>query len=367
MRSTLEAIRAHPTLNLQLVVTGMHLDRTHGRSLDVIRREGWHVDARVPWRRGTGAGDTAAHTGLAMAGLARTFDRLRPDIVLVAGDRVEAFAAAAAAHVGGRILAHVHGGDRALGQVDDALRHAVTKLAHMHFPATRQSARRIERLGEDAWRIHRVGSPGVDGLRATAAGWDEVAAAFPGLRRRRFAVLVLHPTDADERAEERRAKTVLRTTAAAGFDQVVIVYPNNDPGAGGILRCWDALPAAAGGGARFFPRRDIPRRLFLGLMREAAAMVGNSSSGIIEAASFGTPVIDVGPRQLGRERSGNVTSVPFTGPAIVRALAHVWNDGTPIRRRARNVYGGDGAGAAIARVLGRVRVDDRLRRKLIRY
>src|SRR5205085_3946625 len=136
---------------------------------------------------------TAQATGDAMAGLARAFEELQSDIVLVVGDRVEAFAGAAAGHVSGRVVAHVHGGDRAAGQVDDSLRHAITKLAHVHFPATRQSEQRLLRLGEDRWRVHRVGSPGIDGIKAAAAAWPAVRAAFPGLERRKYALVVLHP------------------------------------------------------------------------------------------------------------------------------------------------------------------------------
>src|SRR5207253_7529082 len=112
---------------------------------------------------------TARATGAATAALARAFDELKADVVLVAGDRVEPFAAAAAGHLSGRVVAHVHGGDRAAGQADDSLRHAITKLAHIHFPATRQSAARIRKLGENAWRIFRAGTPGIDQIRTTAA------------------------------------------------------------------------------------------------------------------------------------------------------------------------------------------------------
>src|SRR5204863_9922996 len=114
---------------------------------------------------------SSAATGLAIAGLTGAFEKLQTDVVLVVGGRVEAFAAATAGHLSGRVVAHVHGGDRALGQVDDALRHTITKLAHVHFPATAGAAERIERLGEDRWRIPRAGSPGIDGIVADAFPW----------------------------------------------------------------------------------------------------------------------------------------------------------------------------------------------------
>ena len=347
MRTTLTAIDAHPKLQLQLVVTGMHLDGRHGRSVDQIRRGGWfdRCDVeQVPWR-----GDLATATGRATAGIGEALGRLRSDVVLVVGDRVEAFAGATAGHLGGRIVAHVHGGDRALGQVDDALRHAISKLAHVHFPATAASAGRLRRLGEDRWRIQRVGSPGIDGIASEAA--KERTAG-------RFALVVLHPIEADDAAERRRAEQLLAGVLRGGVDSVVIVYPNNDPGAAGVIACWGAL----GAGVRV--ERDLPRARFLGLLRDAAVLVGNSSSGIIEAASFGTPVVDVGARQRGRECGENVAHVEHAERAIAAAVRAAVRHG---RFAKRNLYGGRGTGRKIAEVLASVRVDQRLRRKLIAY
>src|SRR4051794_22495952 len=127
----------------------MHLDRSRGQSLDTIRETGLRVDETIPWKTPKSMSENATRTGQAIMGISGALDRLDPQIVLIVGDRVEAFAAATAAHLSGRIVAHVHGGDRALGQVDDALRHAITKLSHLHFPATRASAARIAKLGEN--------------------------------------------------------------------------------------------------------------------------------------------------------------------------------------------------------------------------
>ncbi|HEY8667123.1 MAG TPA: UDP-N-acetylglucosamine 2-epimerase [Tepidisphaeraceae bacterium] len=374
MGGVLRAIQKHPRLSLQLVVTGMHLDRRHGRSVDQIMREGWRIDQIIPWRgaaAGAGAVEMAGSTGRAITAMASAFARLKSDIVLVVGDRVEAFAAAAAGHISGKVVAHVHGGDRALGQVDDSLRHAITKLAHVHFPATAASAERIGKLGEDAWRIHRVGSPGVDGIEKEAASRGALPQRFGELTPRRYALLVLHPADADEAVEYRRAKAVLRAVETSGFEQIVIVHPNNDPGTGGIQRCWTEAakrPAGSRHSAKTVViERDISRPLFLGLLRDAAVLAGNSSSGIIEAASFGTPVVNIGPRQLGRERSGNVIDVTYAAAAMRRALQSIWNHGSPRRAPSSNIYGGRGVGRKISGILGRIRLDGRMKRKLIAY
>jgi UDP-hydrolysing UDP-N-acetyl-D-glucosamine 2-epimerase len=358
MRRALIAIRDHPKLTLQTVATGMHLDRRRGRSLDLIARDGFRVDRVVGWKTSDDPDGTAVATGRATGALAAVFGELRSDIVLIAGDRVEAFAAASAAHISGRIVAHVHGGDRALGIVDDSLRHAITKLAHLHFPATKLAAQRIRRMGEDGWRVHRVGSPGIDGFdRDAVSSSVEIAGVAPS----RFALLVLHPADVDDVLECRRARMVLRETCRVGFDRVVIVYPNNDPGSGGIVRCWDKSATVN------IAFRNLDRGRFLTLLRDAAVLVGNSSSGIIEAASFGTPVVDIGHRQLGRERSRNVKHVEYHPAAIRDALGRIWNRGHPRRWWGINVYGRSGSAGRIASVLATVKLDNRLRRKLIAY
>ena len=365
MRSTMRAIQSHPDLHLQLVVTGMHLDAKHGRSIDVMRREGWTVDAIVPWRGASNDPDaTAAAMGVAVAGLAKSFRTLQPDVVLVCGDRVEAFAGAAAANVGQRVVAHVHGGDKAQGQVDDALRHAITKLAHVHFAATKQSAARIGKLGEVPSRIHVVGAPGLDGITEEPLTLMELRRVIPDLRKHFFALVVLHPDEPSEEIAFDRASMLLRAVQKIPYEQIVIVAPNNDPGAAGIFRAWETGSRRA---KKVTLHRDLPRHAFLALLRDAAVLVGNSSAGIIEAASFGTPVVNVGPRQLGRERSGNVTDVPYSEAAIRKALTKLWNRGKSLRFTGRNVYGADGAGERIASILGRITLDDSLRRKLITY
>jgi GDP/UDP-N,N'-diacetylbacillosamine 2-epimerase (hydrolysing) len=354
MRPVLMAIAAHPRLKLQIVATGMHLDRQRGRSLASIEADRWKLDATVPW---TGSA-LAAATGSAIEKLSRTLARLNTDIVLVVGDRVEAFAGAVAGCLDGRLIAHVHGGDRALGQVDDSLRHAVSKLAHLHFPATRQSAARLLKLGEDPWRIHHVGSPGIDGIVRAAASRTELAKQFPLLISRKYALLVLHPVDSDEGLEHRRAKDLLAGTLAAGLEQVVIIYPNNDPGSPGIIRAWKE----AAGDKRCVIRPNVERNIFLGLLRDAHVIVGNSSSGIIEAASFGTPAINVGPRQLGRECSPTVRHFSYNRSAMRLAVAQARHG-----RTNANIYGSGSTGRKIAIILGRLTLDDRLRRKLITY
>jgi GDP/UDP-N,N'-diacetylbacillosamine 2-epimerase (hydrolysing) len=354
MRTTLAAVRRQRGLTLQILATGTHLSHPHGYTVDAIRGDGFAVDAAVDWNSAGEPRDLPVQTAAASGGIAAELNRLDPDVVLVVGDRVEAFGGAVAGHLGGRIVAHVHGGDRALGQVDDCLRHAITKLSHVHFPATRQSRERLMRMGEDPWRVFLTGSPGLDGIR-------EAARPVKPARVRRSAVLVLHPTGTDNAEEFERTQTVHSAAMKIGFDGIAVIASNNDPGSAGIARYWEnAAPGVA-------VYANVGRAQFLGMIRDAAVLIGNSSSGIIEAASFGTPVVDIGDRQSGRERSGNVVHVPFVQRAIAMALEAIWNDGRPMRWRGSNVYGGSGAGRKIAERLASLVIDDRLRRKVIAY
>ena len=185
----------------------------------------------------------------------------------------------------------------------------------------------------------------------------------------RFALLAYHPTADDDELERQRAGAVLHAFSPAaavcppgvGIDRLVVIYPNNDPGSAGIVRQYDEWAAAL---THVHFARDVPRPVFLGLMRDAAVMAGNSSAGVIEAASFGTPVVDVGPRQKGRERSANVVHCGHRRAAIRRAVRAALTAG---RFPGPNVYGGGGAGVKIANALAEVKIDERLRRKLIRY
>lgn len=355
MQRTLHALSADRRLKLQIIATGMHLDDARGRSIDQIRAAGFKVDAIVPWDKHS----LAVATGLASAGIATALKQLGSDVVLVVGDRVEAFAAASAGHLSGLAVAHVHGGDRALGQVDDALRHAITKLSHVHLAATRQSAARLKKLGEDDWRIHTVGSPGIDNIVQDAAPFESLNLPWPA---NCYALMVLHPTDQDAIEEFRRAKMIGDALLKTGSLNVLAVYPNNDPGSTGILKFLRSVRSN-----RFESFGNLERAQFLSCLRSAAFLIGNSSAGIIEAASFGTRVIDIGQRQRGRLCSGNVQHVEFEPAALRAAISAVWNGKTARRSRCKNIYGGQATARQIAKLLAEVKIDTRLLRKLIAY
>jgi len=361
LRSTLEAIRAHPKLKLQLVVTGMHLLRKFGHTVDDIVRDGWRIDARVKMQAGSdGPADQALGLSRGIAGIARFLERGNADVVVVLGDRIEAMAGALAAVTTGRVLAHIHGGDVAPGDFDDTLRHAITKLAHVHFVATRKSLRRVLRLGETPERVHLVGAPGLDrlGQLITAADPRTGSRGKDHLCPPR-ALVVQHPCGRTAAVERRVTENVLRAVRTAGLRQM-IVYPNSDRGHRGIIQAIERHASANGDDVQ--PVRSLPHDDYLRALLHADVLVGNSSSGIIEAPFAGTPSVDVGLRQAGREPGGSSvihTDESFSSihGALRRALKK-----RP-RLGGRSVYGDGHAGQRIAHLLGTFPLTPTLTRK----
>lgn len=370
LRTVLRAIDRHPKLELQLIVTGMHLLRKFGHTIDRIRADGWRIDAQV--RMQTGRDDAygeAEATGRGVQGMARALRRLGSDVVLVVGDRLEAFAGAAAGLCARRFVAQIHGGDRALGDLDDSLRHAITKLSHIHLVATPDAARRVRRLGEDPSRIFCVGAPGLDEMRTirkpSAAwlretlGWDRVGD---------YALIVQHPWGRTAEAERRDMLATLAAVAAAGLAGVIL-YPNSDPGHSGIIEAIHERVSGVGhrvsGPARWFVAPSLDRDTYVRVLRGARILVGNSSSGIIESATAGVPAVNVGPRQAGRLKCGpSVIDCPPGKDAVLRAIRRA------LRARVRSdnsIYGDGHAGRRIAAVLAQLTLDETFLRKLITY
>ncbi|WP_152042648.1 UDP-N-acetylglucosamine 2-epimerase [Salinigranum salinum] len=368
LASSMREIEAHADLELRTVVTGMHLSPRHGMTVDEIEADGFAVDDRVHMQVDGDTGLTMAKSlGLGLSGLAESFGRLDPDVVLVLGDRDEAFAAGVAAAHMNVPVAHVHGGDSMDGAIiDDSIRHALTKFAHLHFPVSERSAERVERLGEEPWRITTVGAPGLDAvLTGEYTPPEEVREEYGLDPDRPLALVVQHPVTTQPEAAGDQMRATLDVVDAVDDLQVVLVYPNADAGGQRAIDVIESHPVRD----HALTVRSLPRRDFLGVMAAADVMVGNSSSGIIEAPSFGLPVVDVGPRQSGRERAENVVSVPHDERRIREAIDRCLTDDAVSARAAScdNPYDYGGAGARIVARLADVDLDDRLHRKRLTY
>lgn len=353
MRRTLTALAAKPSIAVDVVVSGMHTDAQFGDTAQEIVTAGLHIASTIPVRLSPATGATMAR-GIAtvIQGVTSALERQRPDLMLLLGDRGEMLAGAiAAAHLGVPV-AHIHGGERS-GTIDEPVRHAISKLAHIHLTATEEARERLIRMGEDPAHIHVVGAPGLD---FTGVDLGTVA-SDPGNGP---ILLIFHPVVQEQDAAAEQMRTVLR--ALEGHDrEVIALTPNADAGS-------DAIRAALETWSEAAPRRQllthIPRDAFLGLMRDAAVMVGNSSAGIIEAASFGTPVVNVGSRQALRERNANVTDVPVEVDAIDAAIRTALSGG---RFACRNIYGDGTASQKIADLLAEYPLFPTLLNKVNQY
>lgn len=386
--SPMRAINAHPALELQVVVTGMHLLPKFGFTVRQVERDGWRIAARIPMQSGSDSRcDQAEGLGRGVAGIARFLVRARSDIVVVLGDRIEAMAGALAAVATGRVLAHIHGGDVAPGDFDDSLRHAITKLAHVHFAATRDAARRIVRLGEDPRRVYVVGAPGLDRLRELLAEENllRAPAGAEGSRAREMnrgspigvadgrerralrpgtALVTYHACGRPAVVEGGTMDAILRAVAASGLRRL-ITYPNSDRGHSGVLTAIERHRRSSRPG-EVEVLKSMARDDFLRALIHADVLVGNSSAGVIEAPLAGTPSVNVGPRQAGRQPGGpTVIPAKESYPAIRAAIR------AALRCRARpprsSVYGDGRAGERIASALARIPLSPGFTRKVIAY
>lgn len=302
MQSLLRHLDRDELFDLGIVVTGSHLDRHFGHTVDSVRKTGIEIIGEVGVELHPRSGLTMAiAAGIQISEIAMLFEAWEPDIVMVLGDRPEMLAGALAAALMGIFVVHVHGGERS-GSIDESIRHAISKLAHFHFVATDSSGKRLERMGEDPSQIFVVGAPGLDDLISQAHFSKSDLLDELGLRSdARLGVAIYHPVTHELDKLGEQAIDLLRAMLDEGLE-VVMFRPNSDAGGDEI----DSAIACFKHNSHVTLVSHIGRSRYLSLLKHADIMVGNSSSGIIEAASFELPVVDVGSRQNFRERSDNV-------------------------------------------------------------
>ncbi|WP_323740882.1 UDP-N-acetylglucosamine 2-epimerase [Caenimonas koreensis] len=363
LRSTLDRVAATPGVDLKIAVTGMHLSRDHGETVNEVRASGLPVCAEIPLDM-----DNRTGPGMAFAladclrGVTDMLVREQPDFLIVLGDRGEMLAGAIAALHTGVACVHIHGGERS-GTVDEPMRHAISKLATYHFVATQGSRERLVRMGESEARVFVTGAPGLDGLAALGdvPRSDSVCAlGLPGDGP--FVLAMFHPVV--QQADQSRVQTeaVIAALSRVGLP-VLWLDPNADAGSLAILDALDALGQSAlpAGSVRL---RHLPRAQFAAALRHCEVLVGNSSAGIIEAATFGTPVVNIGDRQQLRERNANVADVQPEAGAIESAVRAAVAHG---RWPCDNLWGDGKAGERIAALLASLPAGPHLLEKFNSY
>jgi GDP/UDP-N,N'-diacetylbacillosamine 2-epimerase (hydrolysing) len=364
MSRTLQAIAHHPKLSLNVLVTGMHLSERYGMTVHDIEAQGFDIasciDPLDPHLSTPAA--MARNVGHLLMGMTAALEKIKPDVLLLLGDRGEMLAGAIAAIHLSIAVVHVHGGERS-GTVDEPIRHAISKLSHVHLVATAQSRERLLRMGENQANVHITGAPGLDDLLdCTQTSRLSLCKQVGFDAQRPVALMLYHPVLNEVASAGQDTCAVAQAALQAGC-QVLALMPNSDAGNDAVRH------ALTGVQQQTIPREfvlktHLPRAQFISWLACADVLIGNSSSGIIEAASFGTPVINVGSRQYLRERNANVLDVSAQPHALSDALAQVLQRG---RFSSVNLYGDGQTAGRIAQHLAALDISPTLMAKCNAY
>jgi UDP-hydrolysing UDP-N-acetyl-D-glucosamine 2-epimerase len=364
MRSTLRSIKERSDLALSLIITGMHLSHEFGYAVRQIQSDSFDVAERI---RALPSLDTGAAMvksfGKFVVRLTDALEKLNPDILLLLGDRWETMAGAIVGAYMNRLVAHVAGGELS-GSIDEPNRHVITRFAHLHFVATREYAARLVRMGEEKNRIYVVGAPGLDDIvEGNLSTPRSVERKFGVDLNRPLFLVVQHPVVAEYENAEQQMETTLK--AVAEFkSQTIVIYPNADAGGRRMIRVineYQKLPF-------LHSYANLSREDYLGIMSVSSVIIGNSSSGLVEAPSFKLPAVNIGTRQSGRIRAKNVIDAGYSVPEIVdaikRALSREYVDAI---QNTKNPFGDGKTGAKIASVLGECKIDSDILQKRLAY
>lgn len=359
----MKEIDADPRLQLQLLVSGSHLASEHGETWRGIEADGFSIDAKVDMKLGSDEPVAVARSmARCLSGSAEALGRLEPDILVVLGDRYEALAAAEAALLLRVPVAHIHGGESTEGAFDDSIRHAITKLSHLHFAAAEPYRQRIIQLGEHPDRVFTTGALGVDGIgRMTLLDRSAIGARLGLKPDDRFLLVTYHPVTLASSDDEAALNAVLDALDQFPAHRVVMTRPNADPGRTRIDDLINRYAAARGDRVRLFA--SLGQLHYLSAMAACDAVVGNSSSGIIEAPALGRPTVNVGSRQAGRLRGPSIIDCGEQVDAIADAIAQALTPGHQALAAARHSpYGAGGAARRIKDTLALHQLADLVRK-----
>lgn len=352
LRPLMEEIQRDEEMQLQIIATGSHLSPEFGLTYREIEKDGFHIDRKIEMLL---ASDTATGVskamGLAQISFAEALGHLQPECVVLLGDRFEILAAACTAAVLALPIAHIHGGEITEGAMDDSFRHAITKLSHFHFVSTDAYRRRVVQMGETPERVYCTGAPGLDNLSRLDLLKEGELEELIGLRLGAGSLLVTyHPVTLERGSAEIQMRELLTALEALPDVRIVFTKPNADMEGRVISDAIDDFVRRNAGRAAAFTSLGSQR--YLSVMKYVGAVVGNSSSGIIEAPSVGTPTVDIGNRQSGRVRGESVVHCDPDASSIQAAIARCFEAGFREKARAqKNPYGGPGASLSIKNIL----------------
>ncbi|MDD2822982.1 MAG: UDP-N-acetylglucosamine 2-epimerase [Candidatus Daviesbacteria bacterium] len=364
MTPILRAVANSFKLDLQLYVTGIHLMPKFGETAIFVEKE-FPSTKRIKSifktdERFSMVGFSGEYINL----LNKIFQKNRPDMVLILGDRIEMLCTAMVCLYLGIPTAHIHGGEKTYA-VDEVTRHAITKISSLHFPATKESAERIIKMGEEKWRVHVVGAPALDIILNKKLPTKKDIFKTIGLDpKQQFILITQHPVSEEIAIAAQQMRETLE--AAKSFNMpIIITYPHSDPGGRRIIEVIEKYK----NNPLFHIFPSIKYESFLALEREAAVWIGNSSGAMIESSSFKTPVVNIGTRQIGRQRGKNVIDVSYNREEIVKAIKKSLTDKSYLAKlqTIKNLWGDGKTGPRVARILEEVEINSKLLTKQITY
>jgi GDP/UDP-N,N'-diacetylbacillosamine 2-epimerase (hydrolysing) len=305
LRLVMKGIEAEPSLTLQIIATGMHLSPTFGLTYKEIEGDGFKIDQKVECLSSSDSPVAIAEaTGKALSGCAKAFDELKPDLVLVLGDRFEIFAASSAALLSRIPIAHIHGGEVTAGAYDEAFRHSITKMSSIHFVATEEYKKRVIQLGENPNTVHLVGGLGVDAIKELKLlNKDEIEQTLGIKFANKSLLITFHPATLEDQAPAEQVSELLAALSDKPDTTLIFTMPNADTGGREIMRQLEKF-VEKNGNAHVF--KSLGQLVYLSCTAIVDGVVGNSSSGILEAPSFKVGTINIGHRQLGRVQSSSI-------------------------------------------------------------
>jgi GDP/UDP-N,N'-diacetylbacillosamine 2-epimerase (hydrolysing) len=364
LRPLLKEINSSKKLELYLIVTGMHLSKKYGKTIDEIKKNGFKIFKTFEMVPKDDSNYSMSVTlGNGITQFSKIFNNLKPDINVILGDRDEMLASTIAAYHMNIPNAHIHGGDRSKGGIDEYNRHAITKMSNIHFAVSQQSKKRILRMGEDPKFVFLTGSPSIDEIKSKAISDKKTLMEKYGINfSGKEILLVQHPVTTETKKSKIQIQNTL--TAINKLNKITIaILPNSDPGRESIQK---ELKIFSKKNKKFYLFSSLPREDYLGMIKNSGVLVGNSSSGMIEASYFSTPVVNIGIRQQDRERGKNVINVEqVTSTLIYKAIVKALNFNN--KSQIKQVYGNGNASKKIVKYLEKISLDEQLIQKQISY
>lgn len=320
LRRIMIRIKEEEDLELQLIVTGMHLDTRYGLTYHEIEQDGIQIDERIEMNLATdSASGICKSIGIEMIGLSEAYDRLKPDMLLLLGDRYEIFAAASASVFHKIPIAHIHGGEITEGAYDDCMRHAITKMSYLHFTSAKEYRQRVIQLGEEPERVYQVGALGIENIKKMKLlSRKELKDVLKLSLKQPYALVTLHPETLDNQQVENQFTILAK--ALEFYPKLYVIFTKSNSDTGGIRMNHLVEDYVNRNRKRAACFTSLGTLVYLSLMRHSQMVIGNSSSGILEAPYMKVPAIDIGSRQKGRVKPGSVIGCAYSTKEIIAAI-----------------------------------------------